>query len=87
MTFLCAGILLGCMKNISLMLDGILYFTPCDKHPKSFAGAFTQISLSGPWMRWWYSRETPVSGFITGQAICSCKCIGCAGVCDRWPAV
>ena len=60
MTFLCAGILLGWMKNIVLLKVGILSFTPCAKRPKSFARDFTQISLDGPWMRWRHSRETPV---------------------------
>ena len=80
MTLLCAGISLGWMKNIVLLPVGILSFTPCAKRPKSFAKDFTQISLSGPWMRWRYYRETPVSGLITGQAICSLKCMGCAGI-------
>ena len=80
MTFLCVGILLGWMKNIVLLQVGIMPFTPCAKLSKSFARAFTQIYLSGPWMRWRYSRETAVSGLMTLQAVCSLKRMGCAGV-------
>ena len=48
--FLCLD-LAGVDEKYCTVASWHLVFTPCAKRPKSFAWVFTQISLSGPWMR------------------------------------
>ena len=78
------------MKVVVSFPVGIVVPTPCARRPRSLAKALIQISMSGPFSRWWYSRMVPVSESITGHAINSLEVASVIGilleVCDRWAA-
>ena len=60
-----AGISERGMKNTVFVPVGILVPTHWESRPRSFARLVFQMSLSGPCVRWEYSRDWPVSVSIT----------------------